>query len=123
MNMSKFYPAKELTELKKQSLPVDLYLLAEFDEDGYFVKFLESGTGKHTTIGYIGNKSAKVGRDRHRRKNPDKIIEALWVGNFKPVRFYNRKGERSLSRISEDAMRKWRERTLNKTTFDKDKEV
>lgn len=121
--MTKYYPVKELTTPKKQAVPVELYVLAEFDEDGNFVSFLKHSGAKANTVGYIGAKAAKYGRDNHRRRNPDKLIEALWVGSFKPVRFYNKKGERSISRISEHAMRKWRERTLNKTTFDKDKEV
>lgn len=121
--MAKYYPAKELTTPKKQIISTELYVLAEFDDDGNFVKFLENSGTKYTTVGYVGARAAKYGRDNYRRRNPDKIIEALWVGSFKPARFYNRKGERTISRISESAMRKWRERTLNKTTFDKDKEV
>lgn len=94
------FRARELRRAKEQPMDKDIYVLGEFDEEGNFLGFVENQKEPNQTRAYIGNRSAKAGRNIYRRRNPDKIIEAMWIERFRIARFYNTDGSRSASNIT-----------------------
>ena len=94
------FRARELRRAKEQPLHKDVYVLGYFDEDGNFLGFVENQIEPNQIRGYVGNRSAKAGRNIYRRKEPDKIIECMWVEKFRVARFYNTTGERSASNLT-----------------------
>lgn len=94
------FKMRELRRAKQQPMHKDVYVLGEFDEEGEFIGFVQNQREPNQIRGYVGNRSGKSGRNIYRRRNPDKIIEALWIDTFRIARFYNKDGEKSISNIT-----------------------
>ena len=117
MTLTRFkspFKARQLRRAKQQPMHKDIYVLGEFDEEGNFLGFVENQNEPNQTRAYIGNRSARSGMNIYRRKNPDKIIEAMWVETFRIARFYNKSGTVGASNILPNDIKKWEESTGKK---------
>lgn len=104
------FRARELRRAKQQPMHKDIYVLGYFDKEGEFLGFVDNQKEPNQTRAYVGNRSAKSGRNIYRRREPDKIVEAMWVEKFRVARFYNTNGKQSASNIQPNDVKKWLKR-------------